>query len=107
MLFQVVEITALLAIGYNLPRYLAINLTPDGAQAIADARSALPGAIAAARSFGAAAATSARQLGLSAGAGVPELPAAELPAPMVSAAAKSIQKLASKSVSIRKGKSQE
>jgi hypothetical protein len=107
MLFQILEITALLAIGYRLPHYLTISLTLDGAQAIADARSALPGAIAAARSFGAAAVQSARQLGLSAGAGVPELPIAELPAPMVPAAAKSIQKVASKSVSVRKGKGQE
>jgi hypothetical protein len=106
MLFQILEITALLTIGYNLPRYLTINLTPAGTQAISDARSALPGAIAAARSFGAAAATSARRLGLSAGVAVPELPAAELPAPMVPAAAKSIQRTASKSVSASKGKAE-
>jgi hypothetical protein len=108
MLFQILEITALLTIGYNLPRYLTINLTPDGAQAITDARSALPGAIAAARSFGAAA-TSARQLGLSAGVAVPESPevfAVELPAPKAVAAAKSIQRTASKSISAPKGKSE-
>jgi hypothetical protein len=107
MLFQILEITALLAIGYNLPRYLTINLTPAGAQAIADARTNLPGAIAAARSFGAAAVQSARQLGLSAGVAVPELPevfAVELPAPKAVAAAKSIQRTASKSITAPKGK---
>jgi hypothetical protein len=110
MLFQILEITALLAIGYRLPHYLTISLTPAGAQAVTDARSALPGAIAAARSLGAAAATSARQLGLSAGVAVPESPevfAVELPAPKAVAAAKSIQRTASKSVSVRKDKPQE
>jgi hypothetical protein len=109
MLFQILEITALLTIGYNLPRYLTISLTPNGAQAISDARSALPGAIVAARSFSAAAVRSARQLGLSAGVAVPELPetiAVELPAPKAVAAAKSIQRTASKSVSADKGKSE-
>jgi hypothetical protein len=104
MLFQILEITALLAVGYNLPRYLTINLTPNGAQAIADARSALPGTISNARSLGAAAVTSARRLGLAAGIAsppVPEVLAAELPAPMVPAAAKTIQSVASKRISSR------
>jgi hypothetical protein len=41
MIFQILEISVLLTIGYNLPKFIQINITPDGHSTLSDLRKAL------------------------------------------------------------------
>jgi hypothetical protein len=101
-MITIFEIVALLALGYQLPRYLNIELTDAGHQALSDTRSAIPGAIQRFRDLGAVV-RSAGWLGLADRVASPLVPQVSIDFTATSpaggpAAAKEIQRAISKRI---------